>query len=368
MKILHISGAKGWGGNEQQMVYLFPELQQKGVENSVFGVSDSVLQAECARLEIPFIVAKKHKLNLAVNYRYLKEVVLKIKPDLIHLHTSDSLTVFTISDILFGLKTKAVFSKKGMGTSSSFLSKIKYNYSGLNSIICVSKSVQRDLGAILSSKNKLKTTVIHDCVSLTIQKELPTFSIREKFSIPAEIKLVGNIGNHAKAKDLTTFIETVSVIVNQFDRKDILFVQIGEFSKLTPDLMELIKTKKVEKNILFLNKIEKASSVVPQFDVFLMTSEREGGPTSVLEAMLMGVPVVSTQVGVVPEVIKPGENGMFAPVKEANLLATHVIEMLDNELLHQKCSQNARELIQKEFNSNVIANQTKTLYEQLIQS
>jgi glycosyltransferase involved in cell wall biosynthesis len=229
-------------------------------------------------------------------------------------------------------------------------------------------SVQRDLGAILSSKNKLKTTVIHDCVSLAIQKESSTLFIRKKFTIPAEIKLVGNIGNHARAKDLNTFIETVSIIINKFGRKDILFVQIGEFSKLTPDLMELVKTKKVENNILFLDKIEKASSVVPQFDVFLMTSEREGGPTSVLEAMLMGVPVVSTLVGVVPEVIKLGESGLYAPVKAAHLLATQVIEMVDNKMLQVKCSQNARQLIQKEFNSTVIAHQTKTLYEQIIQS
>jgi L-malate glycosyltransferase len=368
MKILHISGAKGWGGNEQQMLYLFPKFQKMGVENIVFGMAESVLQKECSLLNIQFITAKKEKLNKFTNYKYLKNIVLRIKPDLIHLHTSDSLTVFTISDILFGLKTKAVFSKKGMGNSSSFLSKIKYNYKGINSIICVSKSVQNDLGAILSAKSKVKTTVIHDCVSLAIQKDSPTISIREKYAISSEIKIVGNIGNHAKAKDLTTFINTVDIIINEMNRKDILFVQIGEFSKLTPDLMELVKSKKLEKNILFLGKLEKASSVVNQMDLFLMTSEREGGPTSVLEAMLIGVPVVSTQVGVIQEVIIPGESGFYAPVKDAMQLATKVIELLDDKMLQEKCSKNAKNLIENEFNSEIIAQKTFALYKQIMES
>lgn len=368
MKILHISGAKGWGGNEQQMLYLFPEFQHNGIDNIVFGMANSVLQKECSFLNIPFIEAKNEKLNKFSNYKYLKTIVKQINPDLIHLHTSDSLTVFTISDMLFGLKTKAVFSKKGMGTSSSFLSKFKYNYKGINSIICVSKSVQNDMGAILSEKNKSKITVIHDCVSLAIQNESPTIIIREKLSISKELKLVGNIGNHAKAKDLTTLIKTVDVVINQLNRKDIIFVQIGGFSKLTPELLELVKSKNIEKNILFLNKLDKASSVVNQLDLFLMTSEREGGPTSVLEAMLIGVPVVSTQVGVIKEVIIPGESGFYAPIKDSKELATKIIELLDDKVLQDKCIKNAKFLIENEFNSKVIAHETIALYKQIIES
>jgi hypothetical protein len=78
-----------------------------------------------------------------VNYYYLKTLVKEINPDLIHLHTSDSLTVFTISDLLFRLKTKAVFSKKGMGSSSIILSEFKFNYKNIAAIICVSEAVKK---------------------------------------------------------------------------------------------------------------------------------------------------------------------------------------------------------------------------------
>ena len=100
-------------------------------------------------------------------------------------------------------------------------------------------------------------------------------------------------------------------MVNNLNRKDIKFIQIGEFTKNTPELKQLVKDKGLEDAIIFTDKIENASSLVPQFDAFLMTSQREGGPTSVLEAMLLGTPVVSTQVGVVPDVIQDGKKWFY---------------------------------------------------------
>ena len=153
MKILHISGAKSWGGNEQQLIDMIPELTNLGVENIVYGVKNSPLEKQCELNNIVFIKALKTKINIFSNYRYLKEIVKINKPNLIHLHTSDSLTVFTISDLFFNLKTKALFSKKGMGNSSSFLSKFKYNYKNLVKVICVSEAVKKSFSQIKQKLN-----------------------------------------------------------------------------------------------------------------------------------------------------------------------------------------------------------------------
>ena len=54
MKVLHISGAKGWGGNEQQIIDLIPELNNLKVQNVVLGVRNSLLQRECKMRNITF--------------------------------------------------------------------------------------------------------------------------------------------------------------------------------------------------------------------------------------------------------------------------------------------------------------------------
>lgn len=366
MKVLHISGAKGWGGNEQQMIFLFPELDKLGVENLVFGMKNSLLQQECKNLNVTFIEAKNTKLNKMINYGYLKELVNKVHPDIIHLHTSDSLTVYAISDFFYKLKIKAVFSKKGMGSSSSFLSNLKYNYEGLSSIICVSSSVQNDLEKILNTKTKDKTVVINDCVSLGIENLQPTLDLRKEFEINNDLKIVGNIGNHSNAKDIPTFINVVDEVVHKLKRNDIVFVQIGEFTKNTLHLKQLVKEKGLEQYIIFTDKVKNASSVITQFDVFLMTSQREGGPTSVLEAMLIGTPVVSTKVGVVSDVIKDGENGFIAPVKDHSQIAKKIIKLLDNSHLQGTFVKKSKEIIKSNFTASFIAKETQKEYSRLI--
>lgn len=362
MKILHISGAKGWGGNEQQMMYILPELEKNEVENLVFGIEDSILESQCVKKSISFVGVKDKKLNKLRNISSLKKVINSFNPDIIHLHTSDSLTFYVIAKILFWIKPKTVFSKKGMGTSSSFLSNLKYNFKGLSSIICVSNSVKRDLGKILNEKAKSKTVVVHDCVSLDILNQKSVLDLREAYNIDSEIKLVGNIANHSNAKDLPTFINVVEEIVNNLNRKDVKFIQIGEFTKNTTELQRLVKEKSLEKVIVFTDKIENASSLVSQFDAFLMTSQREGGPTSVLEAMLLGTPVVSTQVGVVPDVIQDGENGFTAPIKDHKQLSNKLLKLIDDEDLKLKFVARSKVIIQNDFNAENIAKQTKDEY------
>ena len=96
MKILHISDAKGWGGNEQQMIYLMPSLNKLNIDNIVFGIKESVLQDECRINNIAFIAAKTKKINKLKNYWYLANVIKNHKPDIVHLHTSNSLMFFLL--------------------------------------------------------------------------------------------------------------------------------------------------------------------------------------------------------------------------------------------------------------------------------
>ena len=365
MKILHISGARSWGGNEQQLIDLIPEIENLTVSNIVFGVEESPLEKECRKKEISFISCKEKKLNKFSNYKFLKQLVKEQKPDVIHLHTSDSLTLYTISDLLYNLKTPTVFSKKGMGGSSSILSKFKYNYKNVSATICISEKVRKEFSEILNSKNKEKLVVIYDAVSVSILDEKPDFDLREKYKIPTNSLIVGNIANHTRAKDLNTFIDVADYLINQLNTKNVFFVQIGEFTKLTEGLKNKIKEKNLEKHFVFTDKMYKAYRFNHQFDVFLMTSEREGGPTSVLEAMYLEKPIVSTNVGIVPEIIKNGENGYVSDVKDYISLAKNIQTLVMDSEKRRNIVKGNKELIIKNNSSLVIAQKTLQLYKDI---
>jgi len=366
MKILHISGAKGWGGNEQQIIYILPKLNDFGVENIVCGLKNSVLELECKKNNILFIPFKKKKLKSINNCKQLAQITKLEKPDIFQLHTSDSLIFFLMTNFLYRLKGKLVFSKKGVGASGSFLSKIKYNSKRIDAILCVSKMVQDSFGKTLNEETKAKTLVINDSVSLEVLNLKSTINIRELYNIPNNKLIVGNIANHTSAKDLFILIDVLAELKFSLNRNDIVFVQIGEFSKKTDRLKEYAIYKKVFKEIIFMDKIKEASSLNNQFDVFLLTSQREGGPTSLLEAMLLGVPIVTTKVGVVPDIIVDGENGFSAEIKDAKALAQKLIKILDDKELQTQFSLKSKEIIKTKFSSTYIASQIKSEFEKII--
>ena len=366
MKVLHISGAKGWGGNEQQIIYCIPELEKQSCENVVFGISDSKLEAACLSKKICFIQAKGGKLNSFYNFIYFGSIMKAIKPDIIHLHTSDSLTFFVIMDLIYKFKVKCVFSKKAVSASSSFLSKYKYNYSGIDSIFCVSKSVQDDFSKILLKKNKKKTIVIHDCVSMSILNVSSSINLREEFENIKERKIIGNIANHTDAKDLNTLINVVDYLVNNLNLKDIVFLQVGEFSKLTAEFKCVIKEKQLDNYIIFTDKIVNAFTLNSQFDLFLMTSQREGGPTSVLEAMLIGTPIISTNVGVIPDVIENGINGYSSDVKDFQDIAIKINKLINDSDLKKMYINRSKDIILKRFTASFIATETLQQYMKIL--
>lgn len=277
MKVLHISGATSWGGNEQHLINTIPALEQLNVENLVFGVKDSPLYKKCIENSIRFIFTDEKKLNKFSNYKLLKNIVKKEKPDIIHLHTSNALTVYVLSDLLFKLKTPTVFSKKGMGNSMSWLSLYKYNYRNIKGFICVSKSVENAFKKILYQKHHHKLFVVYDGIKTAQKESSNIIDLREKFLIDDSKILIGNIANHTAAKDLITLVETVHELVNGLGIKNVCFVQLGEESDRTQGLLNLIEEYNLQPYFKMMGFVENAADMLSQMDIFIMTSEREGG-------------------------------------------------------------------------------------------
>jgi glycosyltransferase involved in cell wall biosynthesis len=95
---------------------------------------------------------------------------------------------------------------------------------------------------------------------------------------------------------------------------------------------------------------------------FIMPSSWENLPFKLLEAMSSGVPVVTTNVGGIPEVVQNGINGLFTSRNE-NDLAQRIVELLEDEALSKRLGRNARNTVQEKFNWNKTATQTKKVYE-----
>lgn len=362
MKVLHVSGARSWGGNEQQLLYLVEELAKHEVDQVLFCYENTPLHQKAKGLPVTIKSIHKSKPYSSTYTKALAKIVKKEGVDLIHLHTSDSVTGFMVTDMFHSLNTPTVFAKKGISSNVSTLSKIKYNYRNINRIICVSEYVKKNFVPYIKEKNRHKLVTVYDGVKEEALPAAATFNLRDKLKLSKDTFLIGNIANHTNAKDLPTLIAMVDQLVNKMYLKDIFVVQIGEFSKLTPNLELLVKQHGLEPYFRFMGFQENASSFLPQFDVFVMTSSREGGPTSVLEAFFKKTPVISTRVGVVEEAIQDGVNGYVANLGDSKTLAEKLVHFKNDPSLGKSFSERSYQLFIDKFTAQRFGEKTYEVY------
>lgn len=137
--------------------------------------------------------------------------------------------------------------------------------------------------------------------------------------------IVGAIANFYPAKGLEYFIET-AVFFKEND--EIIFVIIGDGEE-RPKLEKLISEKGLEKKIFLLGQIPDAYKLLSAFDVFVLTSVKEGFPWVLIEAMAAKLPVVASAVGAVPEIIQSGKNGLIVPPRDAQATAKAIKTALE---------------------------------------
>ncbi len=361
MKVLHLAGAMEWGGGDQQMMDLIANLSDLDIQSVILCFNHSAIKAHAEKHGVSTLAVDKSKRYSSKVLRYIKEQVQQLEIDVIHIHTSNFVMTYMLADVFYKLKVPAVFSKKSISESSSLLSPVKYNYKGIKKIVCVSNAILESFKKTIKPGNRHKLVTVYDGIRLD-KKFPPVPSLRETFNLPAGITIVGNIANHYLAKDIGVFVKTANHLVNELQRKDLFFVQIGSPSPYTPEYEALVDEYNLRDSVKMMGFTPNAGSYLPQFDIFLMTSQREGLPLVIMEAFNARVPVVSTSGGGIPEAITHEENGLLSPVKDHVSLAGNIIALQADGALKQKLVENAYKRLHEEFDSITCARKMAGIY------
>lgn len=368
MTVLHVSGATSWGGNEQQLMYLIDQLSALGVDQKFFCYNNSPLSEKLKNKPVEILSTDYIKPHSSLYRKTLREFVTKHNIDIIHLHTSDAVTGYVLTDIFKSLNTPTIYARKSIRRKNSYLSQLKYNYKNIHKITCISEYVRYHFSKILSDKNKEKLVIIRNGVDVNEKNISAPYQLREELKIPDSKLLIGNIANHTKAKDLQTLIKAINHLVYELKATDFRLVQIGEFTKRTDEFKKLIDELKVNDYIVMKGFTEKASRFLPQFDLFVMSSEREGGPSSVIEAIYYKTPVVSTKVGIVDELITNGENGFSVEVGDYKSLAESILKLIKVPELREQFSERSYKIFLENFSAERLGKDTYKLYESLLKA
>ncbi|KFF05888.1 glycosyltransferase family 4 protein [Flavobacterium reichenbachii] len=332
MTIIHVSAVKNWGGGENHIETLCFELKESNpeVKNIILCVKDRPFHERLKKTDITFETAP---LAYNLDFRFslkLIQIAKKYKPDVIHIHDPSAIALSIIADKLYKLPP-FIFSKKtSFEIKHKKLTLYKYNYPKIKKIFCVSNETKRICEKSIEDKNKLVT--IYHGTSLLNKNSETLFNLREKFAIDPSKTIIGNIGNHIRAKNLETFVEIVDHIINKLNLKNFYFIQIGTFTDRTDDLINKIVELKLENHVQFLGYTLNASNYIPQFDIFLMTSQSEGIPEVIFESFYHKRPVISTDVGGIPEIIEDEINGLLTPRHNPELMSKKIVSLSNDQI------------------------------------
>jgi glycosyltransferase involved in cell wall biosynthesis len=117
-----------------------------------------------------------------------------------------------------------------------------------------------------------------------------------------------------------------------------------------------------EHDIEFCGSRKSMADVYGQADLFVLTSAWEGTPNVVLEAMASGVPVVSTDVGDVRELVHDGTTGFVVPADDEQELVVRVRQLVEDSTLRQAFARNARRHVESSFSLSRLGTNLEALY------
>ena len=198
---------------------------------------------------------------------------------------------------------------------------------GFDHVVAVSGAILQQL--VDSGVSRRKLSFIRNGISALIAPEGARLSVRREFAIPMTAKLIVQIGRLARSKRNELLLQAAAPLADALD-VHILLVGAGERLQF---LVELAKQQGLEGRVHFCGYREDVAQILMAADLLALTSDKEGLPIVILEAMAMRCPIVSTHVGEIPQVLGDGRDAWIVPPNDADALKGAIREVLtDSEL------------------------------------
>ena len=182
---------------------------------------------------------------------------------------------------------------------------------------CIIFQTKRAQNSFLNSIIKKSTVILNPIIVQT-----------KAVSPEKRNKKIVNIGRLEKQKNQRLLIEAFRIVYEKFPEYKLYIYGKGS---LEPELKVLTKKIGLENAVLFPGSYMDIHYKISDAQLFVLSSDYEGLSNALMEAMMMGLPCISTECAGSDEIIKNGENGVLVPVGNKNKLARAMIELIENE-------------------------------------
>lgn len=182
------------------------------------------------------------------------------------------------------------------------------------------------------------------------QKFQPSDDVRQawqsELALDDDHVVIGTVGRLSFEKDYQTLLEAFALVVKQSPKARLLLIGDG------PDrgkLLVLTEQLNLSGSVKFLGMRSDVPALLNALDIFVLSSISEGIPNTILEAMCVGLPVVSTKVGGVPEIVQDGITGLLSRSRDPQSLANALTKLVVSSSLRRKMGDAGKAIVRERF-------------------
>ncbi len=368
MKFLtaHVNTEPTWRGGEQQTLYLLEGLRCRGYPVVLFSAPETPLydHARAKGFETyPLRIRSEADAGAMVR---LASVLRRLRPALLHMHTSHAHTIGVCAAVLAGNGMKRVVSRRvnfSIYRHSFFgLNWIKYCY-GVDRYLTVSSSVRDVL--MRDGVDPALIRVVHSGVDLGRFRDARAdrrSKLLNEWQLPEGIPLVGCVGALVPYKGFTHFVEAAAEVSR---RRDCAFVVVGE-GEMYAELNRRARDLGVGHRFRLVGFRSDIGDILSSLEVFVFPTLEEGLGTSLLDALLLKRPTVASRVGGIPEVIRHGANGLLVEPGDSKALAAGILELLSNPEEARRLGDEGSRTVAELFSVDAMVEKTILSYEEVL--
>lgn len=369
MRILYVVTAAEFGGTAIHVLRLMGADLREGYIVGLVAAPEPRLMSEAKHLGVhlfpnPYFVRPVQLRNDLRALRLVYRVIKKFQPDLVSAHSTKAGYAARLASAI--LCKPVIFTAHGWAFTEGRSPWTRWLLSlaerlatkVTDKIICVSK-YDRDLSLTFKVGRPNQIVTIHNGVNPKLFLETEGAEGRQEFNLE-EGPIITIVGRLVPQKDPLTLLKACLLLKGEFK---LLVVGDGELRGL---MEQFISDNGLDHSVILAGERKDIPGILGASDIFVLSSRWEGLPYTIIEAMMAGLPIVSTCVGGLAELVVDGETGFLVPLRDPKALAKALQKFLDDGKLRRKMGKAGQEKALQEFTLDRMLTETHKVYEEVL--
>ena len=303
-------------------------------------------------------LAPMNEVDLASAWK-LSRIIRRFAPAVVHAHDPHAVSMAGLA-LSFGAPTPRplVIASRRVDFHLQGNSFSQWKYRQVDGFIAASGAI-RDI-LVHDGIPASRVEVVHDGIDVEKIGHLPAVDLHAEYWLPHGAPVVVNVGALVGHKGQRHLIEAMPLVMREVP--DAHLVIFGE-GDLRAALEKQVKHLSLDKRVLLPGFREDVLALVKSSDLFVMSSVTEGLGSAVLDAMAMGLAVVGTRAGGIPEAVVDGQTGLLVEPGAPAPLAAAIVRMLKDPALRRRYGEAGRVRVNECFGVERLVEGTLAAYQ-----